>query len=184
MKKVLFGFAVAAAAVLAAPVLSEATRRGRENTPTLRLADEIGRKQGRSPKVIHFAKMLACKESSCGKNPVATREQSRAWAKDARRLTKDPEVFEALMHSYGALQLSGLYAFKERGIYPGALLDDEVNFEVGLPWAERELAACQGSEYCAAARWNGGPRWHRKDPKTKAQVRAYAEAVMRWKDRV
>lgn len=157
-----------------APIESEARRRVPIDTPTLRLADKIAPKYGVPRKLL---RAVICKESACGANPVARRETSKSWARRARKVTSDPKEFEALMHSYGATQLSGLYTFLEYGVRPEELWDDETNLEIAAARMAKELKSCRNSEYCAAARWNGGSKPNKK-------ARQYALEVMKLKELV
>lgn len=169
MKTKIIGTMLLVLAITTEPMLADATRkRERVTNPTLRLAEVKAEKYGVPAKLV---KAIVCKESSCGENPVPRRETSKSWAKRAHQVTKDRKEFEALMHSYGSTQLSGLYTFLEFGIRPEELTDDETNLEIAALKLSKELAACRGSHYCAAARWNGGPR-------PNAQARAYARNVI------
>lgn len=172
-KKVLSGVVLLAFA-LSAPAVSECRMRSKIDTPTLRMAERIAKKHGVPAKLV---KAIVCQESECGANPVSRREHSKSWSRTAKKVTSDPREYEALMHSYGAMQLSGLYTYLEYGVAPHELLEDETNLEVGCARLAKELQACRRSEYCAAARWNGGSR-------PNAQARKYAHAVMKWKELV
>jgi hypothetical protein len=179
MKRFSLYAAVLGTILLASPI--EATRRTRMDTPTLRIAGTVAAKYGVPAKLL---KALCCQESSCGENPVPRRETSKAWARRAKKVASTPQEFEALMHSYGATQLSGLYTFLEYGVPPHELLDDETNLEIAAARLTNELKACRGSSYCAAARWNGGPGWQKASPKVKQKVKVYAASVMRWQELV
>lgn len=160
--------------ILSAPVFSSAKVRSRIDNPTLRLAERIAPKYGVPTKLL---KAVLCQESSCGENPAPRREHSKSWERKARAVAKSPRHFEQLMHSYGSAQLSGLYTFLEFGIEPKELLEDETNLEIASVRLARELAKCHGSEYCAAARYNGGSRPNK-------QAREYAKSVLKWKENV
>ena len=148
MKRIAFVFALMVLLVVGGSELADATRdRGREETPTLRLIEKIGRERGAPRKLITAVKSIACKESSCGRNPVATREKSRVWARLAKKIAKNKHEEEALRHSYGATQLSGVYTKLEYGIDPAELFDDEVNIPIAFDKAERLFRKCHGSEY-------------------------------------
>jgi hypothetical protein len=162
MKKVFASFLILVGLVVGVDELASARSYRKENTPTLRLIEEVGRQRGASPKLIKVLKVIACKESACGRNPVAAREKSKTWARKAARIAKSKREFEELMHSYGSMQLSGLYTKLEYGAEPVSLFDDEVAVPIAYQKAEKIFEACKGSEYCSYARWNGSGPMARK----------------------
>ncbi len=156
MKKVLAAFLILVGVVVSFDEFAAATRkRGKEDTPTLRYIEQIGKERGASPKLIRIVKTIACKESACGRNPVMAREKSKTWARTAKKIARTKAEFEELMHSYGSTQLSGLYTKLDYGVDPKTLLDDEVNIPIAFDKAERLLRQCRASNYCTYARWNG-----------------------------
>lgn len=162
MKKLIASFLILVGLVVGVDELASARSARKENTPTLRLIEEVGRQRGASPKLIKVLKVIACKESACGRNPVAAREKSKTWARKAARIAKSKREFEELMHSYGSMQLSGLYTKLEYGAEPVSLFDDEVAVPIAYQKAEKIFEACKGSEYCSYARWNGSGPMARK----------------------
>ena len=162
MKKVFASFLILVGLVVGVDELASARSARKENTPTLRLIEEVGRRRGADPRLVKVLKVIACKESDCGRNPVAARETSKTWAKKAAKIAKSKQEFDALMRSYGSTQLSGLYTKIEHGIEPHELLDDEVNIPLAYQKAEKIFEACKGSNYCSYARWNGSGPMARK----------------------
>lgn len=156
MKKLIASFFILVGVVVSFDEFAAATRkRGKEDTPTLRLIEQVGKERGASPKLIKVLKVIACKESACGRNPVMAREKSKSWARIAKKIARDHAEFNELMHSYGSTQLSGLYTKIEYGIDPKLLLDDEINIPIAFDKAGKLLNSCRGSSYCTYARWNG-----------------------------
>ncbi len=175
MKKVFASFVLLVGLVFAVDEVAEGLRRPlKEDTPTLRLIEQVGKERGASPKLIKIMKVIACKESDCGRNPIAARETSKTWARKAAKIAKSNREFDALMRSYGSTQLSGLYTKIEKGIDPHLLLDDEVNIPLAFEKAESIYEKCRGSEYCSYARWNGAGEMARK----------YARAAKKLENRV
>lgn len=165
MKKLIASFLILVGVVVSFDEFAAASRkRGREDTPTLRYIEQVGRERGASPKLIRIVKTIACKESACGRNPVMAREKSKTWARTAKKLAHTKAEFEELMHSYGSTQLSGLYTKIEYGVLPHMLLDDEVSIPITFDKAGKLFSRCRGSAYCTYARWNG----------TGERARAYA----------
>lgn len=175
MKKVIASFLILVGAVVSLDEHASATRkRGREDTPTLRYIEQVGRERGASPKLIRIVKTIACKESACGRNPVAAREKSKTWERKAKKIAKSGKEFESLMRSYGSTQLSGLYTKLEYGVEPHQLFDDEVNIPIAFEKAGKLLNSCKGGAYCAYARWNGSGE----------AARAYARAAIKLEEKV
>jgi len=134
---------------------ASAARRASHDTPTLRMIEKEGRRRGASRKLIRAVKTIACIESSCGVNPIPAREKSRTWAKLARKVTSNKQRQDALMHSWGSTQLSGIYTYLDYGVEPEQLLDDEVSIPISFDKAEKLFRQCRESTYCTYAKWNG-----------------------------
>ena len=177
MKKVLVSFLLLVSLVVGADELSHAKREPRGNkqdTPTLRQIESYGRSIGAPPQLITIVKTISCVESECGANPVPAREKSKTWARLAAKVTKDKKRRDALQHSYGSTQLSGIYTLLDYGVQPEALLDDDVNISIAFDKAGKLYQRCQRSKYCTYSRWNGtgeqARRYARKAQKIESTV--------------
>lgn len=171
MKKMIAVFLVLVGLVVGGDELAQA-RRLKEDTPTLRQIEAVGRKRGASESVIRMVKTIACKESRCGRNPVPFREESRDWEAKARKVARNKKEFEAYMHSYGSLQLSGIYTYLDYGKKPHEIIDDDIGIEIGFEKAERLAKRCNGSSYCTYFRWNGTGKRAQKYARIAMQIEA------------
>lgn len=145
------------------------------DNPTMRHIDKIAPLYGLRPQ---FVRAISCRESSCGLILIA-KETSKTWDRIITKRLKIPRhstMYNRFMASYGALGISGLYAYLEADYAPGDLMDDEENIHYGAKLLSAHYRKCKGTveqkEFCAAARHNGGPNGlHRP------AALAYAEVV-------
>lgn len=167
MKKVLIAFLLLTGCVLSLSTYADAAKssrmvRTREDTPILRQIERVGREKGASPRLVKIVKAISCVESSCGRNPVPNREKSKTWERKARKVAKSKRELDELMHSYGSLQLSGIYTLLEFGKSPREIMDDDIGIPVAFEKAAKIFKRCQGSAKCTYARWNGSGEAARK----------------------
>lgn len=166
MKVILFASLLLTGCVLSLSTYADAAKSSRmvrrEDTPILRQIERVGREKGAPARLVKIVKAISCVESSCGRNPVPNREKSKTWERKARKVAKSKRELDELMHSYGSLQLSGIYTLLEFGKSPREIMDDDIGIPVAFEKAAKIFKRCNGSAKCTYYRWNGAGEAARK----------------------